>query len=117
MCLSTATCYDEIVWGRAAGRVAGRAAGRYGREFLKHTVPAVAKPARTLWNDFIAFLFFCFGGLFGIRAFHLARDLSNAPQAEAGGAVVRLAIAGFCTLLMLGFGLTSYLRARRISRS
>ena len=75
------------------------------------------KPARTLWNDFIAFLFCCFAVIFGFKTVHLAMDYAHAPAAEGSGPLLRLAAAGFCTLLMLYFGISSYLRARRISRS
>jgi hypothetical protein len=84
-----------------------RLAVRHGREFVKHVVPAVAKPARTLWNEVIGFLFFCFAVPFGFKVVSYARS----------GDRVRLAIAGFCFLLMAYFGVQSFLRARRISRS
>ena len=95
----------------------GREYARQGREFARHVVPAVIKPARALWNEFIAFLFCIFGLMFGVKVVNLARQYASAPPAEAFGALLRLAIAGFCTLLMLTFALGSYLRARRISRS
>ena len=78
-----------------------------GRLLLKHMVPAVLKPARTLWNEIIGFLFLCFGGVFAFAAvrYYLAGD---------GG---RLFIAGFCTILMASFGVSSFRRARKISRS
>jgi hypothetical protein len=90
---------------------------RQGKVFAQHVVPAVIKPARTLWNEFIAFLFCCFAAIFGFKTAHLARDYATAPPTEESGALLRLAIAGFCTLLMLWFGIGSYLRARKISRS
>ena len=90
---------------------------RHGREFARHVVPAVIKPARTLWNEFIAFLFCVFAAIFGFRTWRLARDYAAAPATEQFGAILRLVAAAFCTLLMLYFGVSSYLRARRISRS
>jgi hypothetical protein len=102
-------CYDEVVWSRIAAR--------HGREFVRHVIPAVAKPARTLWNDFIAFLFCCFGVIFGFKTVRLAMDYAKASPADAMGDLVRLCMAGFCTLVMLWFGLSSFLRARKISRS
>jgi hypothetical protein len=47
----------------------------------------------------------------------LARVWAKAAAADALGDLVRLCIAGFCTLVLLGYGLSSYLRARKISRS
>ncbi len=80
-------------------------------------VPAVMKPARTLWNEFIGFLFCCFGVIFGFKTAHLAIDFSKAASEEGMGPVLRLSVAGFCTLLMLYFGIGSFLKARKISRS
>lgn len=80
-------------------------------------MPAVIKPARTLWNEFIGFVFLCFGGVFGFKTGRLAVDYAKANPADPLGEAIRLAVAGFCTLVMLWFSLTSFLRARRISRS
>jgi len=80
---------------------------RQGRMFVKHVVPAVLKPARTLWNEVIGFLFLCFGAIFGFQA----------GRYFAHGEVGRAAIAGFCTAIMLWYGVTSFLKARKISRS
>jgi hypothetical protein len=101
------------VWTRPAARIAAR----HGREFVRHVVPAVAKPARTLWNDFIAFLFCCLAITFGVETWRLARAYAKAAPADAGGDLFRLCISGVCTLVMLWYGLSSYLRARKISRS
>jgi hypothetical protein len=90
---------------------------RQGRQFARHVIPAVVKPARTLWNQFIAFLFFCFAIIFGFKTAHLAIDFSSANAEEGMGPLFRLAVAGVCTLLMLGFGIGSFLKARKISRS
>ena len=102
-----------MVWTRPAARIAVR----HGREFVRHVVPAVAKPARTLWNDFIAFLFCCLAVPFGFKTVTLARVWANHGSEDAFGDLVRLCIAGFFTLVMLLFGLSSFLRARKISRS
>jgi hypothetical protein len=84
-----------------------RVAIRHSREFLKHVIPAVLKPARILWNEVIGFLFLVFGVIFGVHAVRYAM----------AGDTSRLCIAGFCTLVMAGYGVSSFLRARRISRS
>jgi hypothetical protein len=105
------------VQSRLAARVAGRIAARQGREFVRHVVPAVAKPARTLWNDFIAFLFCCIAVPFVFKTVTLARVYAKSAPADALADLVRLCIAGFCTLVLVGYGVSSYLRARKISRS
>src|SRR5215470_2581480 len=90
---------------------------RGGREFVRHVVPAVLKPARTLWNEVIGFVFLCFAIVFGFKAVRTYLDFAGAPANEAADHLVRLAMTAFCTLLMLYFGVTSFLRARKISRS
>ena len=87
-----------------------------GRQFVKHVVPAVIKPARTLWNEVIGFLFICLAVLFGsgaVRAY-MAMNESATPDT---GHLWRLLGTGFLTMLMLYFGISSFLRARKISRS
>ena len=87
------------MWSARTGRQAGM--------FLKHVVPALAKPARTLWNEVIGFLFLCIATVFGIQA----------VRSGIHGDVGRTALAGFCTLLLGWYGVSSFLRARKISRS
>ena len=84
---------------------------------MKHVVPAVLKPARTLWNEVIGFLFICFAVMFGFRAVRLYMDFARNSGPDAGDDLGRFLLAAFCTLLMLYFGVTSFLRARKISRS
>ncbi|HEV3333121.1 MAG TPA: hypothetical protein VG096_19175 [Bryobacteraceae bacterium] len=80
---------------------------RQGRLLVQHVVPAFVKPARTLWNEIIGFLFLSFAVIFGIQAvrYYMASD------------GVRLFFAGFCTCVMAWFGVSSFRRARKISRS
>ena len=92
-------------------------AARHSREFVRHVVPAVLKPARTLWNEVIGFVFICFAVTFGFKAVRLYLDFSRGAGEAAQADLVRFIVAAFCTLLMLWFGVTSFLRARKISRS
>jgi len=92
-------------------------AARGGREFMRHILPAVIKPARTLWNEVIGFIFICFAVIFGFKSLRLYLDFAGGVGEKASADFVRFAIAAFCTLLMLWFGVTSFLRARKISRS
>ena len=59
----------------------------------------------------------CIGVMFGFKTGRLYLDFVNAAPESKGTALVRLALATFCTLLMAYFAVTSFLRARRISRS
>lgn len=74
---------------------------------MKHVLPAVVKPIHTLWNEVIGFLFLCFAVIFGFQA------VRYYLQGDHG----RLFFGAFCTLLMVWFGISSFRRARKISRS
>ena len=80
---------------------------RHGRQFLNHVAPAVVKPARTLWNEVIGFLFLCLAIIFGF----------NGVRAYLADEPAKLFLAAPLTLIMGWFGITSFLRARKISRS
>ena len=65
----------------------------------------------------IGFVFMCIGVMFGFKAGRLYLDFANSAPEGKGSALVRLALATACTLLMAYFAITSFLKARRISRS
>jgi hypothetical protein len=90
---------------------------RGGREFVRHVVPAVLKPARTLWNEVIGFFFLCLAVLFGSGAVKSYMAFTKASPDQATGDLIRLLMASFCTLIMLYYGISSFRRARKISRS
>ena len=83
---------------------------------MRHVVPAVMKPARTLWNEVIGFLFLCLAILFGSGAVRAYLAMGDGVKEDVGD-LWRLLGTGFLTLLMLYFGISSFLRARKISRS
>ena len=85
---------------------------RHSRQFLGFVVPAVVKPARTLWHEVIGFLFLCLAIIFGFQGFRYLREYDGSV-----GAVLRLAMLAFCVCLLGGYGISSFLRARKISRS
>jgi hypothetical protein len=90
---------------------------RSGRQFVKHVVPAVLKPARTLWNEVIGFVFFCLAVYCGSGMVRAYMQLGGAPPDQVAGHLFRLVLSALATVLMLYFGVTSFLRARKISRS
>jgi hypothetical protein len=94
-----------------------RQAVRSGREFVKHVIPAVIKPTRVLWNELIGFLFMIFAIFFGVKTVRLMIDYSRHPPTDAAMPVVNLAIAAIPTLAAAWFAVSSFLRARKISRS
>lgn len=79
---------------------------------MTHVVPAVMKPARTLWHEVIGFLFISMAVLIGGSSIRLLRHFDGSP-----GDVIRLIMAAFCVCLLGGYGISSFLRARKISRS
>lgn len=94
-----------------------RQAIRLGGKFVKHMLPAVIKPMHSLWNEVIGFFFLCFGAVFGLRTFSYYKIYTHAVPAEALTHLVRVIVTGFFALLMATFGISSFLKARRISRS
>jgi hypothetical protein len=85
---------------------------KQGRKFLGFVVPAILKPARTLWHEVIGFLFLSLAIIFVFSSFRAIRDFDGSP-----GAILRLAMLAFCVCLLGGYGISSFLRARKISRS
>jgi hypothetical protein len=84
-----------------------RLALRHGQEFVKHVTPAIIKPIHTLWNEVIGFLFLSFGAIFGLKT------LRYLMSHDTGRAVV----GATCTLIMVWYGVSSFRKARKISRS
>ena len=80
--------------------------------FLSHIVPGIIRPMRVLWNEVIGFVFLLLGVVFTSSAVRQYRAL---PSDELSP--VKLALLFIMPALMLYFGITSFLRARRISRS
>ncbi len=80
---------------------------KVGGEFVRHIVPAVIKPALSLWNQVIGFIFLCFGITLGGFAIRYATS-GDAP---------RVILASIGALMMLGYGISSFVRAHKISRS
>lgn len=94
-----------------------RQAIRHGGSFLKHIIPAIIKPLHSLWNEVIGFMFLCFAAVFGFRTYAYFRSYSQAPPAAAPGEFLRVVVSGFFGLVMAWFGISSFLKARKISRS
>jgi hypothetical protein len=77
------------------------------KKFLHHVLPGVIKPLRIVWNQVIGFLFLVFA-VFSAREIYRSYMEAN---------IVRLLISGFFGALMTWFGISSFWRARKISRS
>lgn len=90
---------------------------RYSGDFLKHIVPAIVKPVHSLWNEVIGFFFLCFGAMFGVWALRYYRQYTQAPPAAASEFFTKIVVSVLVGLMMVLFGISSFRRARKISRS
>jgi hypothetical protein len=79
--------------------------------FARHTLPVAMRPARILWHQMIGFLFF-------VLAIYPARFEYKAIQNFKGDGEswTRVIMAGVFIVVMLVYAITSFLKARRISR-
>jgi hypothetical protein len=82
------------------------------QKFAKHVVPHVVRPARIVWNQVIGVAFLAFGIPAVFKAYGFFQTLETDPQSLG-----RLIVAALFATVMVGFGIGSFLRARRISRS
>ncbi len=82
------------------------------RQFLHYVLPAIIQPLRVLWNEVIGFVFLALAGWALISGIRTIREYKG--DAES---IFRITLAAIFVALMLWFGITSFLRARRISRS
>jgi hypothetical protein len=80
--------------------------------FLSHVVPGVVRPMRVLWNEVIGFIFMVLAVMATPSAIRAVRELES-PQ----GSLTRVVLSIGFFAVMAYFGVTSFLRARRISRS
>jgi hypothetical protein len=82
------------------------------KKFLSHVLPGIVKPLHALWNEVLGFLFLALGVILVRPVYQAWKGLDGDPAN-----FVRLLLSGFFCLLMLGFGIQAFLKARRISRS
>jgi hypothetical protein len=69
-------------------------------------------PLRILWNEIIAFLFICFAIFAAPKVYTSWRGFEGEP-----GQLFRLIISSVFLFTMLIYGLFSFLRAKKISRT
>lgn len=82
------------------------------KQFLGHVMPGIVKPMHALWNEIIGFFFIVLAVGFGASAFRSFRTASHDSES-----LVKLLISVGFALWMAYFGVSSFLKARRISRS
>ena len=81
-------------------------------QFLKHVVPGVIRPVRILWNEVIGFIFMVLAVFMGAATWRRTEHFST----DAGGVGVLVGSWLFVALLAW-FGISSFLRARKIGKS
>jgi hypothetical protein len=81
-------------------------------KFMHHVVPGVIRPLHALWNEVIGFLFIVFAV---IAAFYVIRAVRNFDGDVES--LVHIVLPALFGLVMGYFGVSSFLRARKISRS
>jgi uncharacterized membrane protein YcjF (UPF0283 family) len=81
------------------------------KRFAQHVVPEVVRPARIIWNQAIGALFFVLAIPASLKAIQLYRSF----QADPKSGFAALAISCVFIIVMVGFGASSFLKARRIA--
>ena len=82
------------------------------RQFVHHVMPGVIRPLHVLWNQVIGFLFVVLGLLPVPFAVRNVRDYQGTAES-----FLRVTFSVIFTAVMLYFGISSFMRARKISRS
>jgi len=86
--------------------------GRLISQFLSHVLPGVIRPLHALWNEVIGFLFIVFAVVAAFYVFRAVRDFEGDVEG-----LVHIVFPALFGLVMGYFGVSSFVRARKISRS
>ena len=81
-------------------------------KFLSHVLPGVIRPLHALWNEVIGFLFIVFAVVAGFYVIRAMRSFEGDIEG-----LFRIVLPALFGLVMGYFGVSSFLRARKISRS
>lgn len=80
--------------------------------FLGHVLPGIVKPMHALWNEVIGFVFIVLAIWAAPSAWRNIRQVNGNSES-----FFKAAISVAFALLMAYFGISSFLKARKISRS
>jgi hypothetical protein len=78
-------------------------------KFLRHVLPGLVRPLHVLWNEIIGFIFLV------LAAFILFSTVRRPHDNPGSFSIMLLGIA--FGLMLVWFGVSSFRRARKISRS
>lgn len=81
-------------------------------KFLSHVVPGIVRPLHALWNEVIGFLFLVFAALCAYYVFKGVQGFKGDVES-----LVHIVFPALFGMVMGYFGVNSFVRARRISRS
>ena len=87
-----------------------------GHQLVHHLLPAVLRPARTLWHEIIGFLFLALAAWPIPSGIRTIRELDAGKDASAKLIFTLILTVAFITI-MAAYGISSFRRARKISRS
>lgn len=82
------------------------------RKFLASVLPGVIRPLHVMWNEVIGFVFVSFGVIALFSTWRYYQRIG-----ESSDNVFRTIVAALFAAVMFGFGLSSFLKARKIARS
>jgi hypothetical protein len=81
-------------------------------KFRAHVIPGVIRPLRIIWNQMIGTVFLAFAIIPVPRTWRTWREFER-----TGEGLFHVTLSVVFILIMAGFGIGSFRRARRISRS
>ena len=83
-----------------------------GYQLARHVLPALIRPARTLWYEIIGFLFLA------LAVWPIPSGIRTLRELDTGqGSVAKLILTVVFVTIMAGYGISCFRRARKISRS
>jgi hypothetical protein len=85
---------------------------KHGQMFVRHVIPAAVKPVHSLWHEMIGFIFVVFAIVAGFAGYRTFRHFNGDV-----GDLVRIVLCGVFVVIMSSYGISSFLKARKISRS
>lgn len=75
-------------------------------------MPGIIRPLRILWNEMIAFVFICLAVVAAPSAYRSWKSFDGEPEH-----LFRLVLSGLFLVTMVTFGVFSFVRAKKISRT
>ena len=81
------------------------------RTFLSNVIPGVIRPLKIIWNEVLGAIFLVFAVAAGRGVWKAWQELDEDPAK-----FFRLVLSAFFVLVMAGFGVHAFWRARKLGR-